>query len=76
MYLALSVTMFATGGVGLFGVILLLLYVGVPVACIILSKSERIIAVAQFLLPGLGTNSRADVIPPIRFPAWHNSRQQ
>ena len=62
MYLALSVTMFAAGGVGLFGVILLLLYVGVPVACIILSKSERIIAVAEFLLPGLGTNSRADVI--------------
>ena len=62
MYLALSVTMFAAGGVGLFGVILLLLYVAVPVACIILSKSERIIAVAQFLLPGLGANPRADVI--------------
>lgn len=62
MYLALSVTMFAAGGVGLFGVILLLLYVAVPVACIILSKSERIIAVAQFLIPGLGANPRADVI--------------
>ena len=62
MYLALSVTMFAAGGVGLFGVILLLLYVAVPVACIILSKSERIIAVAQFLIPGLGTNPRSDAI--------------
>ena len=54
--------MFAAGGVGLFGVILLLLYVGVPVACIVLSKSERIIAVAQFLLPGLGANPRSDAI--------------
>lgn len=62
MYLALSVTMFAAGGVGLFGVILLILYVAVPVACIILSKSERIISVAQFLLPGVGNNPRSDVI--------------
>ena len=62
MYLALSVTMFAAGGVGLFGVILLLLYVAVPVACIILSKSERIISIAQFLLPGIGANPRSDAI--------------
>ena len=62
MYLALSVTMFAAGGVGLFGVILLILYVTVPVACIILSKSERILAVARFLLPGLGTNPRTETI--------------
>lgn len=62
MYLALSVTMFAAGGVGFFGVILLLLYVAVPVACIILSKSERILAVARFLLPGLGANPRTEAI--------------
>ena len=62
MYLALSVTMFAAGGVGFFGVVLLLLYVAVPVACIVLSKSDRIIALAQFLIPGLGTNPRADQI--------------
>ena len=62
MYLALSVTMFAAGGVGLIGVILLLLYVAVPVACIILSKSERIIAIAEFLIPGLGSNPRTDTI--------------
>ncbi len=62
MYLALSVTMFAAGGVGFFGVILLLLYVAVPVSCIILSKSERILAVARFLLPGLGTNPRTEAI--------------
>ncbi|MBR1582131.1 MAG: FtsW/RodA/SpoVE family cell cycle protein [Spirochaetales bacterium] len=62
MYLALSVTMFAAGGVGFFGVILLLLYVAVPVGCIILSKSERILAVARFLLPGLGTNPRTETI--------------
>ncbi len=59
MFLALSVTMFAAGGVGLLGVILLLLYAAVPVACIILSKSERILAVARFMIPGLGTNPRA-----------------
>ncbi len=62
MYLALSVTMFAAGGVGFFGVILLLLYVAVPVSCIILSKSERILAVARFLLPGLGANPRTEAI--------------
>ena len=62
MYLALSVTMFAAGGVGFFGVILLLLYVAVPVACIILSKSERILAIARFLIPGLGANPRTETI--------------
>ena len=62
MYLALSVTMFAAGGVGLVGVILLLLYVAVPVTCIILSKSERILSIAEFLIPGFGTNPRTDTI--------------
>ena len=62
MYLALSVTMFAAGGVGLLGVILLVLYAAVPVACILLSKSERIIAIAEFLIPGLGSNPRTDTI--------------
>ncbi len=62
MYLALSVTMFAAGGVGFFGVVLLLLYVIVPIACIILSKSDRIIAVARFMIPGLGSSPRADEI--------------
>lgn len=62
MYLALSVTMFAAGGVGLLGVILLVLYAAVPVACILLSKSERIISIAEFLIPGLGSNPRTDSI--------------
>lgn len=63
MFLALMVTMFAVGGVGLFGVILLLLYAAVPVGCIVLSKSERILAVARFLIPGLGSSSRtADIM--------------
>ena len=62
MYLALAVTMFAAGGVGLVGVILLVLYVVVPVVCIILSKSDRITAIAEFLIPGLGSNPRTDAI--------------
>ncbi|MBQ5390922.1 MAG: FtsW/RodA/SpoVE family cell cycle protein [Spirochaetales bacterium] len=62
MYMALMVTMFAAGGVGLFGVILLILYAAVPAACLIFSKSERIIAAANFLIPGFGTNPRADSI--------------
>lgn len=66
MYLVMAATMFAAGGVGLFGVILLVLYVAVPVACIILSKSERIIAVAKFLLPGIGTNPRSSDIMAAR----------
>ena len=62
MYLALSVTMFAAGGVGLLGVILLVLYAAVPVACMLLSRSERIIAIAEFLIPGLGSNPRTESI--------------
>jgi len=66
MYLALSVAMFATGGVGFFGVVLLLLYAAVPVTCVILSKSERILAVARFFIPGLGTNARAADIMTVK----------
>ncbi len=66
MYLCLAVTMFAAGGVGLFGVILLLLYVAVPVGCLILSKSERIVAVARFLLPVAGSNPRTEELLYIR----------
>ena len=66
MFLALSVTMFAAGGVGLFGVILVVLYVSVPVACMILSKSERILQLAGFLIPGLGTGARTDEILIVR----------
>ncbi|MBR4426137.1 MAG: FtsW/RodA/SpoVE family cell cycle protein, partial [Spirochaetales bacterium] len=66
MFLALSVTMFAAGGVGLFGVILLVLYAAVPIGCIILSKSERIIAVAKFLIPGFGTNPRSSDIMAVK----------
>ena len=66
MFLALMVTMFAAGGVGLVGIILLLLYAAVPVACTIFSKSERILAVAEFLVPGFGTNPRADSIMAVK----------
>ncbi|MBO7348441.1 MAG: FtsW/RodA/SpoVE family cell cycle protein [Spirochaetales bacterium] len=66
MFLAMCVTMFAAGGVGLFGVILLLLYAAVPVVCIILSKSDRILAVARFLIPGLGSNPRTSDIMAIK----------
>lgn len=66
MYLGLSIAMFAAGGVGFIGVLLLLLYAGVPVACVILSKSERILSVAQFFIPGLGTNPRADQISVVK----------
>jgi len=66
MFLAMSVTMFAAGGVGLFGVILLLLYAAVPVVCIILSKSERILTVARFFIPGLGSNPRTSDIMAVK----------
>ena len=66
MFLAMCVTMFAAGGVGLFGVILLLLYAAVPVVCIILSKSERILSVARFLIPGLGMNPRTSDIMAVK----------
>lgn len=66
MFLALSVAMFAAGGVGLIGIILLVLYAAVPVICVILSKSDRILAVARFLIPGLGVTSRTSDIMAIR----------
>lgn len=66
MYLGIAVTMFASGGVGFVGIVLLLLYAAVPVVCTVLSKSERIIAVARFFIPGLGTSSRAAEISTVK----------
>jgi len=66
MFLALMVTMFAAGGVGLVGIILLLLYAAVPAACMLFSKSERILQLAEFLVPGFGTNPRADSILTVK----------
>ena len=66
MFLALMVTMFAAGGVGLVGILLLLLYALVPAVCMLFSTSERILAVAEFLVPGFGTNVRADSILTVK----------
>jgi len=66
MFLALMVTMFAAGGVGLVGIILLLLYALVPAACMLFSTSERILAVAEFFVPGFGTNVRAESILTVK----------
>lgn len=66
MFLALMVTMFAAGGVGLIGILLLLLYALVPAVCMLFSTSERILAVAEFLVPGFGTNVRADSILTVK----------
>lgn len=66
MYLALSITMFAAGGVGVVGVVILLLYALVPLLCAVLSKPDRILAVARFLIPGYGTNPRIEQTAVIR----------
>lgn len=66
MYLGLTVVMFAAGGVGLVGVILLLLYAIVPVVCLIFSRYDRILAVARFFIPGLGTNPRSEQVFIVR----------
>ena len=66
MFLALSLTMFATGGVGLFGIIMIILYVSVPVVCMVLSKSERILEIASFLIPGLGSGARTEEVMVIK----------
>ncbi|MGP1507801.1 MAG: FtsW/RodA/SpoVE family cell cycle protein [Sphaerochaeta sp.] len=66
MFLALSATMFAAGGVGFMGVLLLLLYAAVPALCSVLTKSERILAIARFLIPGLGENPRASELLTVK----------
>lgn len=66
MYLGLTVVMFAAGGVGIAGVVLLLLYAAVPVACIVLSRSDRILSIAQFFIPGLGTSPRAEQVSVVK----------
>lgn len=66
MFLTLMVTMFAAGGVGLVGILLLLLYALVPAACMLFSTSERILAVAEFFVPGFGANTRADSILTVK----------
>ncbi len=66
MFFAISLTMFAAGGVGLFAVVLMLLYVAVPVVVLVLSKSERILAVARFLIPGIGTSARTEEIMTVK----------
>jgi cell division protein FtsW len=66
MFLALMVTMFAAGGVGLVGIILLLLYAAVPAACMLFSKSERILRLAEFMVPGFGTNARAETVMVVK----------
>lgn len=66
MFLAISLTMFAAGGVGLFGVIMIILYVSVPVVCMALSKSERILEIAAFLIPGLGAGARTEEVMVIK----------
>ena len=66
MFLALMVTMFAAGGVGMVGILLLLLYALVPAVCLLFSRSERILALAEFMIPGFGTNVRADAILTVK----------
>ena len=66
MYLGITVTMFAAGGVGIVGIIILLLYAAVPIVCMILSKSDRILSIARLFIPGFGVNQRAGEIMNVR----------
>ncbi len=58
MFAGLGAVMFIGGGVGVFGMILIVLYVLVPVLAIILSKSNMLLSVTRFFVPSTATNDQ------------------
>ncbi len=66
MFIGVGSVMFIAGGVGVFGMILLLLYLLVPVLSVVFSKSDILLSVTRFLIPGVGSGSRTDQVSAIR----------
>ncbi len=59
LFLVLIIYLFALGGVGLGGVLLLVLFIAVPFVCTVLSDSSEIREILSFFIPGLFTESDA-----------------
>lgn len=66
MFIGVGSVMFIAGGVGVFGMVLLLLYLLVPVLSVVFSKSDILLSVTRFLIPGAGSGSRTDQVSVIR----------
>lgn len=66
MFIGVGSVMFIAGGVGVFGMVLLLLYLLVPVLSVVFSKSDILLSVARFLVPGVGSSERAGQVAVIR----------
>lgn len=66
MLLGVGSVLFVAGGLGVFGMIILLLYLLVPALSIVFSKSDILLSVARFLVPGFGSNGRAEQIVAVR----------
>jgi len=56
MFIGICSVMFIAGGVGVFGMLLLILYLLVPVLAIIFSKSNILLSVTRFIVPGVNTS--------------------
>ncbi len=65
-FLSLNAVMFAAGGLGISGIIILFLYLLVPSLVIILSKSDILLSVARFLFPGVQATARSTQIATIK----------
>lgn len=66
MFAGIGAVMFICGGVGIFGMIILVLYILVPVLAIIFSKSNILLSVARFFVPGTVSNEQIIQVSTIR----------
>lgn len=65
-FLCLNAVMFAVGGLGITGIIILVLYLLVPSLVIIFSKSDILLSVARFLFPGAESTARSAQVATIK----------
>ena len=65
-FLVLNAIMFAAGGIGIMGIIILCLYLLVPSLVIIFSKSDVLLSIARFLFPGVEGSARSTQIATIK----------
>ncbi len=65
-FLVLNAVMFAVGGLGITGIIILVLYLLVPSVVIIFSKSDLLLSIAKFLFPGAQSTARITQVETIK----------
>lgn len=65
-FLVLNAILFAAGGIGIMGIMILVLYLLVPSLAIIFSKSDLLLSIAKFLFPGVDGGARSAQIETIK----------